>query len=196
LDAVLPYLLAQGNDAARSWIENISDEALRSGAMLRVAERLAASDPAGTAAWLVANPSEATRRRMDDVYSTWARQDERAAMVSLESLPSGDNRSNALRGILNSIAENDPAKAVSIMDRYPNDLNDRVVEDFVWNSYRSNPAIAVEQIARMSDAGWRDQMYRRTLSRWLERDAAAANAWIQSNPVPQTVLERIQRNRN
>jgi uncharacterized phage-associated protein len=117
-------------------------------------------------------------------------------MVSLESLPSGDNRSNALRGILNSIAENDPAKAVSIMDRYPNDLNDRVVEDFVWNSYRSNPAIAVEQIARMSDAGWRDQMYRRTLSRWLERDAAAANAWIQSNPVPQTVLERIQRNRN
>jgi hypothetical protein len=196
LDAVLPYLLAQGNDAARSWIENISDEALRSGAMLRVAERLASSDPAGTAAWLVANPSEATRRRMDDVYSTWARQDERAAMVSLESLPSGDNRSNALRGILNSIAENDPAKAVSIMDRYPNDLNDRVVEDFVWNSYRSNPAIAVEQIARMSDAGWRDQMYRRTLSRWLERDAAAANAWIQSNPVPQTVLERIQRNRN
>ncbi len=196
LDAVLPYLLAQGNDAARSWIENISDEALRSGAMLRVAERLAASDPAGTAAWLVANPSEATRRRMDDVYSTWARQDERAAMVSLESLPKGDDRSNALRGILNSIAENDPAKAVSIMDRYPSDLNDRVVEDFVWNSYRSNPAIAVAQIARMSDAGWRDQMYRRTLSRWLERDAAAANAWMQSNPVPQTVMERLQRERN
>jgi hypothetical protein len=196
LDAVLPYLLAQGNDAARSWIENISDEALRSGAMLRVAERLAASDPAGTAAWLVANPSEATRRRMDDVYSTWARQDQRAAMVSLESLPKGDDRSNALRGILNSIAENDPAKAVSIMDRYPSDLNDRVVEDFVWNSYRSNPAIAVAQIARMSDAGWRDQMYRRTLSRWLERDAAAANAWMQSNPVPQTVMERLQREHN
>jgi hypothetical protein len=193
LDAVLPYLLAKGNDAARAWIENIRDEALRSGAMLRVAERLAASDPAGTAAWLAANPSEATQRRMDNVYNTWARQDERAAMASLQALPPGENRSNALRGILNSIAENDPAKAVSIMDRYPSDINDRVVQDFVWNSYRSNPAIAVDQIARITNTNWRDHMYRRALGRWQERDPAAANAWMQTNPIPEPVREYIQR---
>jgi hypothetical protein len=196
LDAVLPYLLAQGNDAARAWIENIKDEALRSGAMQRVADRFAATDPAGTAAWLLANPSEATQRRMDDVYRTWAGQDERAAMASLETLPSGDNRSNALRGILNSMAESDPAKAVSIMDRYPSDLNDRVVGDFVWSSYRSNPAIAVDQIARMSNNGYRDHLYRRTLGNWMERDPAAATAWINSNPVPEPVREHIQRELN
>lgn len=196
LDAVLPYLLAKGNDAARAWIENISDEALRSGAMQRVADRFAASDPAGTAAWLLANPSEATQRRMDDVYNIWARQDERAAMASLDSLPSGENRSNALRGILNSMAENDPAKAVSIMDRYPSDINDRVVGDFVWSSYRSNPSIAVDQIARMSNNGYRDHLYRRTLGSWLERDPAAATAWIRSNPVPEPVREHLQRELN
>jgi hypothetical protein len=196
LDAVLPFLLAQGNDAARTWIENISDEALRSGAMQRVADRLAASDPAGTAAWLLANPGEATQRRMDDVYQTWARQDERAAMASLGTLPSGENRSNALRGILNSMAQNDPARAVSLMDRYPSDLNDRVVQDFVWNSYRSNPAIAVDQIARISDTGYRDHMYRRTLGRWMERDPAAATTWINSNPVPEPVREHLQRQLN
>jgi hypothetical protein len=188
--------LAQGNDAARAWIENIKDEALRSGAMQRVADRFAATDPAGTAAWLLANPSEATQRRMDDVYRTWAGQDERAAMASLETLPSGDNRSNALRGILNSMAESDPAKAVSIMDRYPSDLNDRVVGDFVWSSYRSNPAIAVDQIARMSNNGYRDHLYRRTLGNWMERDPAAATAWINSNPVPEPVREHIQRELN
>lgn len=196
LDAVLPYLLAQGNDAARAWIDNISDPALRSGAMQRVADRLAASDPAGTAAWLLANPGEATQRRMDDVYSTWARQDERAAMASLETLPSGENRSNALRGILNSMAENEPAKAVALMDRYPSDLNDRVVQDFVWSSYRSHPAVAVNQIARISNTGFRDHMYRRTLGRWLEREPAAATAWINSNPLPQPVMDHIQRQHN
>lgn len=196
LDAVLPYLLAKGNDAARAWIENISDDALRSGAMQRVAERFAATDPAGTAAWLMANPSEATQRRVDDVYNTWARQDERAAMASLESLPSGENRSNALRGILNSMADNDPAKAVALMDRYPSDLNDRVVGDFIWSSYRSNPAIAVNQIARMSNTGYRDHMYRRTLGNWMERDPAAATAWINANPLPEPVREHLQRELN
>jgi hypothetical protein len=164
--------------------------------MQRVADRLAASDPAGTAAWLLANPGEATQRRMDDVYGTWARQDERAAMASLETLPSGENRSNALRGILNSMAENEPAKAVSLMDRYPSDLTDRVVQDFVWSSYRSHPAIAVNQIARISNTGFRDHMYRRTLGGWLEREPAAATAWINSNPLPQPVLDHIRRQLN
>jgi hypothetical protein len=196
LDAVLPYLLAKGNEAARSWIENIKDDALRNGAMMRVAERFAATDPAGTAAWLMANPSEAAQRRMDDVYETWARNDERAAMASLESLPAGDNRSNALRGIISSMAGNDPMKAVSIMDRYPSDINDRVVGDFVWSSYRSNPTIAVNQISRMTHTGYRDHLYRRTLGNWMERDQAAASAWMNSNTVPDTVREYIQREYN
>lgn len=192
LDAVMPYLLAQGGDSARAWIDNINDPVLRNGAMERMAGRMAAIDPAGTVSWLIANPGEATQRRMDDVYHTWVRQDERAAMASLETLPSGENRTNALRGILNSMGQNDPAKAVSIMDRYPSDLNDRVVQDFVWNSYNSNPTIAINQISRISNTESRDRMYRHTLRRWLEREPTAARAWINSNPVPQTVLDRIQ----
>ena len=109
LDAILPHLLSQGNDATRAWIAAISDDALRNGAMMRTAEKLAATDPAGTAAWLVANPSEATQRRMDDVYGAWARQDQQAAMNSLVALPSGENRTNALRGVVSSVAtENEP----------------------------------------------------------------------------------------
>ena len=192
LDAVMPYLLAQGGDSARAWIDNINDPVLRNGAMERMAGRMAAIDPAGTVSWLIANPGEATQRRMDDVYHSWVRQDERAAMASLETLPSGENRTNALRGILNSMGQNDPAKAVSIMDRYPSDLNDRVVQDFVWNSYNSNPTIAINQISRISNTESRDRMYRHTLRRWLEREPTAARAWINSNPVPQTVLDRIQ----
>lgn len=193
LDAFLPHLLSQGGDATRSWVDGIADEALRNGAMMRVADRLAVTDPAGTASWLLANPSEATQRRMDDVYSEWARKDEQAAMSSLTALPSGENRSNALRGVVSSIATKDPQAAVSIMDRFPNDITDRVVQNFVWHSFGNDPTVAVNQIQRITDEGDRDQMYRRTMEAWLERDQAAATAWMQRNPLPASVQEQINR---
>lgn len=193
LDAMLPYLLAQGNDAARAWIEGLADDSLRNGAMLRAAERLAAADPAGTVAWLLANPSEATQRRMDDVYSTWASKDEQAAMTSLSALPAGETRSDALRGVVSSVAIKDPSKAVAIMDRFPSDVNDRVVRNFIWHSFGSDPAMAVNQIARIADPGRREQMYSRAVSHWIELDAAAAATWMQANPLPASVQEELQR---
>ena len=61
LDYILPHLLQQGSEATRSWIAAITDETLRNGAMMRAAEKLAATDPAGTASWLLANPGEAAQ---------------------------------------------------------------------------------------------------------------------------------------
>lgn len=196
LDAFLPHLLVQGGEATRAWIESLTDEALRNGAMMRAAEKLAASDPAGTAAWLLANPGEATQRRMDDVYSAWARKDEQAALSSLTALPAGENRSNALRGLVTGIATKDPSAAVSMMDRFPNDVNDRTVQQFVWHSFGNDPSVAVSQIARIADEGQRNRMYGRALEAWLDRDAASANAWMRTNPLPPAVQERLNRSQN
>lgn len=193
LDAMLPHLLSKGNESTRAWIEGITDEALKNGAIMRVADRLAVNDPAGTAAWLLANPGEATQRRMDDVYSVWANQDERAAMSSLASLPQGEERSNALRGVVNSVASKDPQAAVSVMDRFPADVTDRVVQTFIWNSFGNDPSIAVNQIARIADQGRRNEMYRRAVGRWIENDAASATAWLQSNPLPENVQQELNR---
>lgn len=193
LDFILPHLLEQGSDATRAWIAAISDESLRNGAMLRTAEKLAVTDPAGTASWLLANPGEATQRRMDDVYSVWARKDQQAALSSLNQLPAGDNRSNALRGVVTSVAVNDPKAAVSLMDSYPNDVTDRVVQNFVWHSFRNDPATAADQISRIADQREREQMYRRTLDAWYDRDPAAATAWTQTNAIPDSVRERLNR---
>ena len=193
LDAMMPYLLSQGNEATRAWIEAISDDSLRNGAMMRAAERMAATDPAGTVSWLLANPGEATQRRMDDVYSTWVRSDEQAAMTSLATLPAGEIRSDALRGVVSSAAMQDPAKALSIMDRFPADVSDDVVRNFIWHSFGNDPALAATQIARIQDAGYRERMYLRAVGRWIERDAAAAGAWMQGNALPPSVQEQLQR---
>ena len=196
LDAMLPYLLAQGNEAARAWIEAITDDSLRNGAMMRSADRLAASDPAGTVSWLLEKPGEATQRRMDDVYSTWARNDEQAAMNSLARLPAGEIRSDALRGIVSSVASADPPRAISLMDRYPADVTNDVVRNFIWHSFGNDPGLAVSQIARIENTGQQEQMYRRTLDRWIERDPAAVTQWIQSNPLPEPVQQHLQRRLN
>lgn len=196
LDAMLPHLLLQGTDATRAWVDGLEDSSLKNGAMLRLAGKLAAIDPAGTAAWLLANPGEASQRRMDDVYSAWAQKDEEAALSSLATLPAGDLRSNALRGVISSVAVRDPQAAVSMMDRFPNDVNDRVVQNLIWHSFGNDPSLAVAQIARISDEQARERMYGRTLEAWIDRDSDAAMAWMRTNPVPQSVQERIGRKVN
>lgn len=193
LDAMLPHLLAKGVDETRDWISNLTDDSLRNGAMIRAAERLAEKDPRGTADWLLANPGEATQRRLDDVLSTWARTDQDAAVSYFTSLPAGEARSNALRGVVSSIAANDPTAAAEMIDRYSGDVNDRVVQNFVWHSFGNDPALAANYIGRIDNAGQRDNMYRRTLEHWLRRDPAAAQNWIQANQLPNNVQRHVDR---
>ena len=188
LDFFLPHLLQQGSEATRAWIATLKDDSLRNGAMERVAKQLAATDPAGTVSWLLANPGEASRRRLDDVYGAWARQDEQAALSSFSTLPAGEARSNALRGVISSVAAGDPKAAVSLMDRFPNDVNDRVVQNFVWHSFGNDPAVAITAIARIGDDTQREKMYRRAFGAWKENDPSAANAWLGKNPAILSVV--------
>ena len=182
LDFMLPHLLQQGPEATKAWIAAIQDDSLRNGAMLRTAETLADADPAGTSAWLLANPGPAAQRRLDNVYRVWAKQDQRAALSSFNLLPPGENRSNALRGVISDAAMKNPQAAAALMDRYPNDVTDRMVESFVWYSFGSDPAVAINAISRMADQAQRDRMFRRTFNYWSERDPAAASAWAAQNP--------------
>lgn len=193
LSGLLPHILAKGPDAAREWIASISDEQLRNGAMGRVAEQLAALDPKGTADWLIANPGEASQRNMDNVISVWMDKDQAAAMAYYQALPAGDVRSNALRGIVNSLAVDDPKAAANYMDNHPADVNDRVVQQFVWHSFGEDPNLAASYIARISDPGERDGTYRRMLDGWLRQDESAARTWIQNNQLPPSVQEHVQR---
>jgi hypothetical protein len=192
LDAVLPTILAQGTMAARDWVNALRDEQLRNGAMARVAERLAASDPKGTADWLASNPGEAANRSMDDVISTWMKSDQSTAIAYFQNLPAGDVRTNALRGVVNSIALEDPRRAADFLDQHSPDVNDRVVQQFVWHAFREEPSIAAEYIGRITDQGERERMYRRTLDFWLDQDQAAATTWIQANPLPEPVVKHLE----
>jgi len=195
LDNLLPAVLSQkGVDGAREWASSITDPALKDGAMTRIADRTIEKDPAGAAEWLIANPSEATNRRVDDALYAMARKDQTAAMDFFNKLPAGNDRSNALRGIINATAIENPQKAAALMDNHSGDVNNRVVEQFVWHSFRQDPQTAVSNISRLSNPEEQERMYSRTLEWWMERDQQAAINWVNSNTVPPKVVERLNRN--
>ena len=93
LDGLLPSLLQQGIDKTRDWVNSLTDDALRDGAMTRVANQTMDKDPLGTADWLIANPTETSGRMVDDALYAMTKKDEQAAMdylvYSLRHLPLG-----------------------------------------------------------------------------------------------------------
>ncbi len=187
LSAMLPTILAMGPQATRDWISSIPDERLRAGATDRVVDQIAKTDPRGTIDWLLSNPGRTTDRKIDDVFSHWTRADQGAAIASYQNLPAGGARSNALRGIVNSMAGGDPRAAASFLDSHSTDANDHVYEQFVWHSFRQDPSLAVDYISRIDNQREQQKMYSRTLDSWLRRDEPAALSWIQRNPVPDPV---------
>lgn len=193
LGVLLPNILSQGPDAAKAWATAITDEALKEGAIARVAEALAAKDPAGTAAWLASQPGAAADRSMDNVISAWMDKDQDAAVAYYKGLPAGDMRTNALRGVANSMAMKDPRAAADFLDANAAYANDRVYEQFVWHSFGEAPEIAAGYIGKLSNAEQQERMYGRMLDGWLRRDYNAASQWINQNALPQNVSERVQR---
>lgn len=195
LDNLLPALLQQkGVAAARDWVNSITDPALKDGAMTRIAERTLQQDPEGTADWLIANPTENSGRQIDDALYVMANKDQAAALAYFNKLPAGEVRSNALRGIINATASENPQKAVALMDAHSGDVNNRVVEQFVWHSFRQDPQTAVSNISRLTNGEEQERMYSRTLEWWMERDQQAAINWVNSNTLPPKVVERLNRN--
>lgn len=191
LDALVPHLLAKGNDATRSWIDALDDEALRNGAMLRTAEALAKTDPAGTAAWLMKNPNEAMDRLLDNVFGAWSKQDEASALSALSTLPAGEIRSDALRGVVTQLALNKPSEALVLMDQYAEEVSDDTVRNFVWHSFEKDSPTALDAVARIGDEDRRNEMYRRAMRAWMRRDATAAQAWLNTNPLPESVISSL-----
>ena len=193
LDSLLPALLKRGLAETRNWVDSITDPALKEGAISRVAESTAEQDPQGTADWLVANPSEAANRRIDDALYAMAGKDQSAALSYFSKLPTGDVRSNALRGIINAVAVENPQKAAALMDTYSGDVSDRAVQQFVWHSFHKDPQTAISNISRMSNQEEQERMYNRSLEWWMRRDQQAALDWVNSNTLPPNVVERLNR---
>ena len=194
LDAVMSGILKQSPDAVREWIAGIDDDRFREIAMARAAGSLAEADPGATADWLLANPGDAANRNIANVMSKWINQDEAAALAYFDQLPQGSPRSNAISGLVNSMATSDPREAAAFLESHAADANDGVYRQFAWNASRNDPEIAADMIGRIGDERTRTSTYSVVLAKWVRQDPQAAVEWINRTPsVPDSVIEQVNR---
>lgn len=191
LTAIMPHVLQLGPEKAREWIANLTDEKLRDGATARFAKEMAKQNPAETASWLLANLGENSTRSVDEVYQEWAKTDPAAALSSFESLPPGEAQRRALGGLVQTQSREDPAAAANLMNQYPEIRDERMIRRFIWNTFRENPALAINQIASLEDERRRNQSYSRLFEMWQGRDPQAANQWLETANLPEQVRSNL-----
>jgi hypothetical protein len=77
------------------------------------------------------------------------------------------------------------------MNRFPNDLTESTVQNFIYSTYLVRPNLAVDQIGKLQSEVARNQMYSSTLSSWLQQDEVAARNWINSANLAGSVIEEL-----
>src|SRR5690606_14978230 len=93
----------------------------------------------------------------------------------------------------NQMALADPHAASAFLDTHAADADDRVYQQFIWNSFGQAPDLAAQYIGRIDDERRRDGVYGRMLDGWLRRDFDAAAAWSGGAQLPDSVRERLDR---
>lgn len=192
LAGLLPAILARGPQAAKDWAMAITDEQLRDGVISRMATSMAHTDPAATADWLKTASQESALRSMDDVLGSWVTKDKTAANAYYEALPTGELRTTAMRGMVTAMAGKNPQDALSFMDAHPADVNDRVVQQFLWNSFDKEPITALNNVGRLGNPEQQQRFYRRMLDSWMQKDLTAAENWVSSANLPPATQQHFQ----
>ena len=192
LASLAPTILAEGPQAAMSWVNAMGDSSLSEDAFREIAPRLAEMDPRSTADWLASSSSAGASRTIDDVMTTWMKSNPAEAMAYYQEIPSGEMRTNALVGLVGSLASSDPGGAAAFLNSHRNDADDNVYQEFVRGSLGTDPVLAVNEIANIKDTNNRDRTYLRAIGRWMQRDPNAAQQWVNNANLPTGVTERLQ----
>jgi hypothetical protein len=159
----------------------------------RVAGAAAFADPSVAAKWAAPQITDGPRtsglaRR---VATRWVRSDPEAAMAWLKTLPNGGDREDGvLEGYRDWLGTRRP-EAIAWIERQP--LEPWLEPAFSLYArdlaFRDPPA-ALELAGRFTDADRRDTTSTYIARGWLERDYAAADAWLKQSKLPAGVVQR------
>lgn len=179
LDSVLPYVMEQGGDFAKSWVEGLGDGSLQSDGAMWMARRMANEDPQAAASWIASlGTKEARREASEQVAERFARKDMAGAQSWVRSLPE-DTRTEAAEGVVSVMAQGDPRAAVAWLENLGDNPDyDGAWVDLVERGFKAEPGVALVGALRLSDEGWRERYTGNYLSRWMKEDKAAATEWV------------------
>ena len=179
LESVMPYVMEQGGDFARTWIEGLGDGRLQSNGAMWMGRKMANRDPEAAASWIESlGTKEARREASELVAQRFASKDLAGAQSWVKSLPE-DTRTEAAEGVVSVMARDDPRAAVAWLEKLGDNPDyDGAWVDLVQQGFETEPGVAMVGALRLSDESWRERYTGNFLSRWMKEDKAAATKWV------------------
>lgn len=187
-------VIALGAQRALAWAEQLPDPKYKELMRPRVAGAAAFADPSVAAAWAKPKITDSPRasglaRR---VATRWVRSDPEPAMAWLKSLPDGGDREDGVLEGYRDWLGTRRSEAIAWIERQP--LEPWLEPAFALYARSElafrDPKAALELAGRFSDQDRRDTTSTYIARGWLERDYAAADAWLKQSKLPAGVVQR------
>ena len=199
IESFLRGFLVRGDlEGAMAWAEEIpadAPHALKRSVFALTARWLSGVDPRRAADWYEAQPEDASWTRLGHlaIAEEWIEHEPEAALDWLLARTRPGERRDDLRRVLRRFIERDPDEAAAWMERQ-DPLGEAVVvvPELVSALETERPADALAWARRIEDARIRDGWLVLVAGRWLEREPAAARAWLAENALPEEIRRRIE----
>lgn len=187
--------LEQGADAAKSWVDSVSDPSLKSGAMTRVVMELMREDREGTADWLVQHgDDDAAAMAVNRFADSWSREDPKAVFDWAENL-SGEPKTEAYEEAMeNWVREDAVAAGEYLSNLAPSPAKDSATEAYATRVSREDPGTAMEWAGTIGDAELKMETQIEVAEDWYRIDRAAALEWIDGQNLSEEAVREITEN--
>ena len=196
MEATMPYVLEQGSDFAKKWVEQFENGRLQSDGAKWMAGKMAFADPHEAADWIDSLGTKEARREASEVVAARLAQEDLAVAQSwVKSLPE-DTRTEAAEGVVAIMAQKDPREAVAWLEQLGDNADyDGAWVDLLQQGFKAEPEVAMVGALRLANEGSRERYTANYLSRWMKEDRAAATQWASDYKeyLPNKVVRRYRK---
>lgn len=188
-----------GADATLEWADGILrnedfGDRYKLSVFRRATRSAARSDPERATIWTlqhVGNDYAVDRLRI--VAERWGERDGLAAMAWVREQPEGEPREAAVREAFVSWLKSDPQRAVEWLENETlSAFHDPAISVFAARVGDRAPVSAIDWCERITDPRRRNGCLKTAATKWYQRDAVAAEAWLQESPLDEEMRGHVR----
>jgi hypothetical protein len=154
----------------------------------------AASDPKAASALVpTLNSGAELRNSIDALANPLVKLDESYAKQWAMQLPDREfARPKAVFLVSQALHQQDPAKATAYIDSFPmGQLKDQATRGMSWAIVEKQPAQALNLLVTVAEVPKRDREALAQFKTWKDKDASAAQQWLQQASVPDDLRKKL-----
>ncbi|MEJ6634197.1 MAG: hypothetical protein QNK83_01025 [Akkermansiaceae bacterium] len=185
-------MLEQGEDVAKSWVNSLTDQNLKSGALTRLTMELMQDDRDAAAEWLVTyGDDDAAASAVDRLADSWSREDPKAVLEWADQL-SGATKAAAYEEAMQSWAREDPTAAGEYLGTLAaSPERDAAAGAYAERVSREDPVTAMDWAQTIQDDSIRNETVTEVAQDWYRIDQAAAKEWIAGSGLSEAAVKEI-----